>query len=90
MTFTSLIGHIFNFAAPALWMAAAAVLCGGLLAPAAGPVWPKRLACDFVVGLVVMSLGWLVLGSDGKMATWAALVAAVAMSECLLRKAWRT
>jgi hypothetical protein len=89
MTFTTLLGHFFNFVAPALWMSAAAVLVGGLLLGAPGPRWPKRLACDFVVGLVVMSLGWIVLGSDGKMATWAGLVLAVALSECLLRQGWR-
>ena len=89
MTFTTLLGHFFNFVAPALWVAAAAVLCGGLLVSAPGPRWPKRLGCNFLVGLSVMALGWLVLGSDGKMATWVALVAAVALSECLLRQAWR-
>jgi hypothetical protein len=89
MTFTTLLGHFSNFIAPALWMAAAAVLFGGFVASTPGPRWPKRLACDFVVGLVVMSVGWMVLGSDGKMATWAGLVLAVAVSECLLRQAWR-
>lgn len=90
MTATTLLGHLANFCLPALWMAAAAVLCGGLLAPARGARWPRRLACDFAVGLAVMLLGWLLLGSDGKMATWGLLVASVALSECVLRQAWRS
>lgn len=89
MTATNLLGHLVNFCLPAFWMAAAAVLCGGLLAPARGARWPGRLACNFAVGLAVMLLGWLLLGSDGKMATWVALAAAVALSECLLRQGWK-
>ncbi|MCZ2496738.1 hypothetical protein GN316_08215 [Xylophilus sp. Kf1] len=90
MTAFELLGHLVNFCLPAVWMAAAAVLCGGLLAPARGAGWPRRLACNIAVGLAVLLLGWLVLGSDGKMATWMALVAAVALSECLLRGAWKS
>jgi len=89
MTLFTFSGHLVNFCLPALWMAGAAVLCGGLVLPAGKARWPRRLACDFAVGLAVLVAGLLLFGSDGKMATWAALVVAVAVSECLLRGAWR-
>jgi len=88
MTVLTLFGHLFGFCAPAAWLAGAAVVCGGVVSPARGAAWPQRLACDFGVGLAVSSAGLLLFGSDGKMATWAALVLAVALSECLLRRGW--
>ncbi|QHJ00599.1 hypothetical protein GT347_23020 [Xylophilus rhododendri] len=89
MDFLTLLGHITNFCLPAAWIAAAAVLCGGLVVPARGASWPVRLGCDFAVGLGVLLAGLLLSGSDGRMLTWAALLAAVAFCECWLRAGWR-
>ena len=89
MNFLTLAGHVFNFCLPALWTAGAAVLCAGLVLPARGPAWPRRLACDFAVGLAVLLAGLLLSGSDGRMATWVLLVVSVAVSECVLRVGWR-
>ena len=89
MTLLNALGHLVNFCLPAAWMAAAAVLCGGLVLPAGRAGWPRRLACDFGVGLGVLAAGLALLGSDGKMLTWAALVVAVAFCECALRGGWR-
>ena len=89
MNAVTFLGHLLNFCAPALWTAAAAVLCGGLVMPARGAGWPQRLACGFGVGMVVLAAGLAAFGSDGKMITWAALIAAVALTECLMRRAWQ-
>jgi hypothetical protein len=89
MNFITLLDHCLNFCAPALWMASAAVLCGGLVLPARGRGLPWRLGCNFAVGLLVLAAGLLLSGSDGKVVTWAALIAVVSLSECLLRGGWR-
>ncbi|WPB55257.1 hypothetical protein [Xylophilus sp. GOD-11R] len=89
MNVSALLGHLINFCLPALWMAGAAVLCGGFLLPSRGPAWPMRLGIDFVVALVVLVAGLLWFGGDGKMTTWAMLIAAVALAECLMRRPGR-
>lgn len=82
----ALAGHLVDFCLPALWMAGAAVLLGGFLLPARGPAWPMRMGIDFVVATVVLVAGLLWFGGDGKMTTWAVLIAAVALAECLMRR----
>ena len=75
-----LINHLLNFVAPALavglLMAFIAPFLMGKRASAG-----KRLAqaaMNFVVGVVVLSVGLVVFGHDGKMLSYAALVLAVA------------
>ena len=83
--------HFAGFAAPALLV--------GLLLAVLGPVFtPNRpavlsvwacTAINFVAGLVVLAAGLWWFGHDGKMATYAALVVAVATSQWLASRAWR-
>jgi hypothetical protein len=83
--------HLLNFAAPAL--AVALLVASGarflLPRPSAGGSWTASVAIDFAAGLAVSAAGLWHFGVDGKMATYAALVVAVATSQWLLARAWR-
>jgi hypothetical protein len=83
--------HLLNFAAPALWLAAAAVLAGRMLLPAGRQLlgWPLRLVVDFLAGLAVLVAGLLLTGNDGQMTTWAVLAAVVATVEWVMGGGWR-
>ena len=83
--------HLASFAAPALFVAALLALLGQFLVPK--PAKPRVLACfiaiNFVAGLLVLLAGLWWFGNDGKMATYAALVAVMATSQWLASRAWR-
>jgi hypothetical protein len=78
MTFLALIGHLLNFAAPAVGVA---VLLWGL-----PRLWPKARAGRWAarkelvvlcgLGVVVLLAGLVVFGRDAKMLSYAALVLA--------------
>jgi hypothetical protein len=77
MTFLALIGHLANFAAPALGLAL--LLWGFSRIGARRPArWParKELMVQFALGLGVLLLGLMVFGRDAKMLTYSALVLA--------------
>lgn len=77
--------HLMGFAAPALFVALAVVFGSRLLG--GGPAalrWWGQFAIDFTVGLAVLAAGLWHFGVDGKMATYAALVAATATAQWLL------
>ncbi|PYE79036.1 hypothetical protein DFQ15_10323 [Xylophilus ampelinus] len=90
MSAADLLNHLLNFVAPAFWTAALLALSARLVVP--GPprvAWPWRLALDAGVGVLVLVLGLVLTGHDGAMATWIALVLAMATTEWCLRRAWR-
>ncbi len=78
MTFLALIGHLLNFAAPALGLA--------LLLWGAPRLWPKSRAGRWAarkellalcgLGVAVLLAGLIVFGRDAKMFSYAALVLA--------------
>ena len=83
--------HLFGFVLPAL-------VVGVLLAVFArifmqnkplAPVWWAQAAINSGVGVLVLLAGLVVFGRDGKMATYAALVVAMASSQWLLLRGWR-
>src|SRR5262245_4651788 len=82
---------LLNFAAPALAVAVLVAAAARLLLPrdpqALG--WLGSIAINFVAGLGVLAAGLWYFGRDGKMATYAALVLAVATSQWLAARAWR-
>ncbi len=85
------LNHLLNFAAPALALALLLPLCVPTLmkkSPAALSFWAQA-AINFVVGLAVLLICLWVLGRDGKMAAYAALVAAAATSQWVLARAWQ-
>jgi hypothetical protein len=86
-----LANHLANFFLPALAVAALLVAMSRFSKrKMAGTLsWWAQLAIVFVAGAVVMAGGMLLLGPDGKMATYAALVVACATVQWLLLGSWR-
>jgi hypothetical protein len=83
--------HLLSFIAPALAVAMVVSLAARLVLPrASGPKsWWVSFAIDFVAGVVVLAAGLWLFGRDGKMATYATLVAVVATCQWLIGRAWR-
>lgn len=84
--------HIVAFLAPALAVAALVALGARLvLPPAARPrsAW-LAFVLNFAAGGATLAAGLWFFGHDGKMATYAALVLAVASMQWLAGRAWRT
>lgn len=83
--------HLLGFAAPALAVAVLVALAARLIMPR-GPValaWWSQAAVNFVAGVLVLVAGLWYFGVDGKMATYAALVVAVASCQWLGSRAWK-
>jgi hypothetical protein len=86
-----LLFHLLGFIAPALAVGCATVFAARLLlgrASSVGPWWVQALV-NIAVGVAVLAGGLWRYGVDGKMATYAALVVAVATVQWLCSKAWR-
>lgn len=92
MTAYLLLNHLFNLLAPA---AAMALLMVGLTSiTRRGSTGPNRAqpsivvrwAVFFVINTMVLVAGLLVLGHDGKMATYALLVVSSAVTHALIHK----
>ena len=87
MTAYLLANHLLNFVAPAALMALLLVIFSRLFAGFFGSkqpfpqVWWVNLAINFIVGVVVLATGLVLLGRDGKLATYLALVLAMAVSQ---------
>ena len=83
--------HLLSFAAPALAVSLLVSLAGRVLLPrqrALCSSW-AQLGLNSAVGLAVLALGLWHFGVDGKMATYAALVTAVAACQWIGSAAWR-
>jgi hypothetical protein len=81
--------HLMGFAAPAAFLALLLpAVSRGVLGKAAGGYW-RSAAIVFVVGLGVLLAGLWGFGRDGKMVTYAALVAAAATAQWLAARAWK-
>ena len=89
--FFALLGHLFNFAAPALFLALLLALGGRVVGPkgASSLTWYAQAAINSIVGCAVLLAGLWWLGRDGRMLTYAALVLACASSQWLLLRGWR-
>lgn len=76
MTFFALLGHIANFMAPALVMAAVLWLAPRIARGKRSVRWRAAREVGVLVGagVAVLLLGLMVFGRDGKMLTYAALV----------------
>ena len=84
--------HLLGFVLPAL--AVSLFLVGGaavcLPRHPASPRWWVQWAVNAAVGVLVLLGGLVLTGRDGKVATYAVLVLAMASSQWLLLRAWRT
>ena len=86
-----LLVHLLSFAAPALAVAFFVAL-GARLVFREGhrPGWWASLAANTVAGLLALGAGLWWFGRDGKMATYAVLVVAVATAQWLAGRGWRS
>ena len=83
--------HLLGFVLPALVVGVMMVFLGRIFMPKppSAPVWWLQAAINLVVGVMVLVAGLVFFGRDGKMATYAALVLAIASSQWLLLRGWR-
>jgi hypothetical protein len=82
--------HLFGFVAPALCVGVLAALGARWLRIAPRPLAPVlQIAINFTVGVAALGAGLWHFGVDGKMATYAALVAAVATAQWLCSRGWK-
>jgi zinc transporter ZupT len=82
--------HLLSFAAPAFFVALAVAFGARWLRLAPGPLrWWVQVAVNFTAGVAVLAAGLWHFGVDGKMATYAALVAAVATAQWLCGRGWK-
>ncbi len=87
----ALFWHLLNFLAPAAALALVLAVAGRWLLPKQAPrlAWWAHTAILFAVGAAVSAAGLWWYGRDGKMATYAALVLAMATAQWLLGRGWR-
>ena len=88
MGLLALLIHLINFAAPALWLALLLPWLARWLIrkrPSAYSL-KAQMALIFIAGLVILLLGLVLFGQDGKMVTYLALVVTAATSQWLMRK----
>ena len=83
--------HILSFAAPAfaVALAVAAVARFSIRQLPGSLGWWASVATNFIAGLGVSLAGLWYFGNDGKMATYAVLVAAVATAQWVGARGWR-
>ena len=88
MGLLTLLNHLINFAAPALWLALLLPWLARLLIRKRQSAYSlqAQMALTFIAGLVILLLGLAVFGQDGKMVTYLALVATAATGQWLMRK----
>ena len=89
MTFAQLLFHLVNFVLPALGLAVFMPLAGRWVMGPGGVAWPRRMLCHVVAGTAVLTVGLLVQGHDGRMATYVALVLVAATLEWAMHRGWR-
>lgn len=80
------LNHLFNFVLPAIGVSLMLALLLRLpvfnrLVTRIERPWHKPVRRNILVGIVVLVAGLVVFGNDGKMATYGALVAAIAVSQ---------
>jgi len=92
VSFFELLRHLLSFIAPALVVALLVALAARLvLPPPARPrSWWLSVGLNTLAGVLVLAAGLWFFGRDGKMATYAALVLAVATMQWLSGRAWRS
>jgi hypothetical protein len=88
------VNHLLNFAAPAAFIAVLMVLgtrflpgFDGSNRPLAQSIWAQA-AIIFIANVLVLLIGLVLFGRDGKMATYAALVIVAALCQWVLIRGW--
>ena len=82
------VNHAINFFAPVIWLALLLPLCARffLKKKAAVRTITSQVALHLIVGGVVLLVGMLVFGRDGKMLTYLALVLVAASTQWWLSR----
>lgn len=83
--------HLLSFLAPAVAVATMVALAARVLMPRQAAIrsWWAQAAINSIAGAVVLGAGLWYFGVDGKMATYAALVLAIASCQWITSVAWR-
>ena len=84
--------HLLSFLAPALVVAVLVAFAARIVLPSAArprSLW-LAVAINALAGVLVLTGGLWFFGRDGKMATYAAVVVAVATAQWLGGRAWRS
>jgi hypothetical protein len=83
--------HLLGFAMPAVGVALAVALAARwvLRGEMRRGAWWQPVLLNCLAGVAALAGGLVAFGRDGKMATYAALVAAVATAQWLYGRAWR-
>jgi hypothetical protein len=91
MGLPDLLNHLLNFVAPAFWVALTVTLFALLFmknkALAGGFI--RSLAINFGICCLVLVVGLLLFGRDGKMSAYAAMTLFCATSQWVLQRGWR-
>ncbi|MBF6630120.1 MAG: hypothetical protein ITG01_03065 [Comamonas sp.] len=92
MPFLDFLNHLLNFVAPAVFVSVA--LAGG-----ARLVWRQRAhllpwyhmaSVNALLGVLVLALGLVLTGQDGRMGTYAVLLLATGSCQWLMSGGWRS
>jgi small basic protein len=83
--------HLLGFVAPAIAVAVLVALAARIVMPrqSASRSWWGQAVVNSVIGVLVLAAGLWHFGVDGKMATYTALVVAVASCQWACNRAWR-
>jgi hypothetical protein len=83
--------HLLNFIAPAVGVAGGLLLAARFLRAGkrSGPVWWLHWGLNTAAGSGALLAGLLLFGRDGKMASYALLVAACAIGQWMLAGDWK-
>lgn len=83
--------HLLSFAAPALAVGITVALAARVVLPRQSAIlsWWGQAAINSIAGVLVLAGGLWYFGADGKMATYTALVVAVAICQWVCGRAWR-
>ena len=86
-----LVLHLLSFVAPAIAVALLVALAARLVTPRSPGLfsWWAQAAINSIAGVLVLAAGLWHFGVDGKMATYTALVVAVASCQWACSRAWR-
>ena len=82
--------HLLSFVAPAVAVAVLVALAAHFILPSrpTGLAWWAHIAINSIAGVTTLVAGLWYFGVDGKMATYAALVVAIAVCQWLSTGAW--
>ena len=91
MDFVASVNHLFNFVAPAFFLALGLAVCARLFKQnkAGAQSFIAQVAINFILGVAVLLASLWLFSRDGKMLGYAALVCTSACCQWVLSRAWR-